>query len=490
MPLQPVESWSKLNIYPLQSGEFAARPGLRRLHTPDVGRKFVGGFSVMNPYTSETWHYVFDIVSATTTALRLNILDEDFVVWQQFNVNADVDPRVITHAVVEGELIIASPDFDTLWGLVGSGVIFAKKVASDNLATTAIDIPRGICTPWCNRVVIANGASLFISDPVSATGGSIRTFVGQSQNQRPAPVFGIHEGAGGQLVVLTSRGVYGLDASASAVGIVGSSGTDWRMLNHHETFTYQSSAVVRGRCYALSRAGYLLVDVENDREESLDDVMAPRAYGPRISSGDYRTARMFAGDEGPFVAYEDALSAHALADQLRSWWTCAVDTSFRMRGTLRTADGVEMLLTEDGVYLPGGNVDGGQLLSSEAATQPKAVMSGIVQMDPAANPTVREVTYGAAVGGAGSIYAAVRGDAQSATPPADTRSLIIETSSWGATGVIYQPTPVTSRRLQFDLNGDDVSIEVAADYPETRLHVGTAVEFSRSAPQRPNDRGN
>ena len=490
MPLQNVNGWSKLNIYPLQSGEYAARPGLRRIHTPDAGRKFVGGFSVMNSYTGEVWHYLFDVVSASTSGLRLRIVDDDFVTWQEFLLGVNVDPRAITHAIVEGEIIISSPDFDTLWGLIGSGIIYAKKVASDNPATTAIDIPRGICTSWCNRVVIANGASLFFSDPISATGGSTRTFVGQSQNQRPAPIFGVHEGANGMLVVLTSRGAYGLDSSAAAVGIVGSNGTPWQILNHHETYTYESSAVIRGRCYALSRAGYLLVDIENDKEEALDDVMAPRAYGPRISCGDYRSAKLLAGDEGPYVSYGDALSAHALADGLRSWWTCSYNSSFRVRATLRTPDGGEMLLAEDGVYLLGGNVDGGQLLSSEAATQPKAVMSGIVDMDPAANPTVREITYGAAVGGAGSIYAAVRGDAQSAIPPADTRSLVIGTSSWGATGVIYQSAPMASRRLQFDLNGDDVSIEVAADYPETRLHVAAAVEFSKSAPNRPNDRGN
>lgn len=490
MPLQNVNQWSKLNVYPLQSGEFAARPGLRRIYTPDSGRYFVGGFSVLNPYTSEVWHYVFDIVSASTSSLRMRILDEDFVTWQEFYLGVNVDPRIITHAVVEGELLITSPDFDTLWGLIGSGVIFAKKVASDNPATTAVSIPRGICTGWCNRVVVADGASLFISDPVSATGGTLRTFVGQNQNQRPAPVFGIHEGAGGQLVALTSRGVYGLDSSAAAVGIVGSNGTDWRLLNHHESYTYASSCVVRGRVFALSKAGYLLVDVENNEEVSLDDVMAPRAYGPRIASDDYRPSRMLAGDEGPMVAYGDTLSVHAVADDVRSWWTCAVDSTFRVRGTLRTADGKEMLLCEDGVYLPGGNVDGGQLLSSEAATQPKAVLSGLVSLSPAANPTVREITYGAAVGGAGSVYAAIRGDAQTATPPADTRSLIIGTSSWGATGVIYQSTPLASRRLLFNINGDDVSIEVAADYPETRLHVAAAVEFSQSAPQRPNDRGN
>lgn len=656
MALQKVDGWSKLNVYPLQSGELAARPGLRRVQDPDTGRKFVGGFSVLNPYTSEVWHYLFDVISATTTSLRLRIVDEDFVTWQEFLLGVNVDPRVITHAVVEGELVITSPDFDTLWGLVGSGITYAKKVASDNPATTAIDVPRGICTSWCNRVVIANGASLFISDPVSATGGSTRTYVGQNQNQRPAPVFGLHEGAGGQLIVLTSRGVYGLDASAAAVGIVGSNGTDWRLLNHHETYTYQSSAVIRGRCFALSKAGYLLVDIENDKEEALDDLMMPRAYGPRIASNDYRAARMLAGDEGPYVAYGDALSAHALADGIRSWWTtsagdqnlvadpntlaswtlsanvtrtvaagvmapdggttyqltrttatpsstgastplsfstngtktielyllagtasitdinlydatavvdrCIVRATwsgsvptmsiqsgsgaivsttdvgygwyrvvftvngviaansnsiliyppgipagtgsvrvwrvvaydggapFRVRGLLRTADGEEMLVAEDGVYQMSGNFDGGRSLYSYATAQPKAVFSGLVPMDPTNNPTVREVTYAASLGGDGAIHAAVRGQAQSDTAPADTRSLVIGTSSWGATGTIYQPTPIASRRLQFDLNGDDVSIEVAADYPETRLHAAADVAFSKSAPQRPNDRGN
>jgi hypothetical protein len=489
MTLIDVRNWSKQNVYPLQSGEFAARPGLRRIATPDAGRIFVGGFTVQNPYTGDVAHYLFDVISASTTQLRVRILDEDFVVWQELGLQVNVDPRVITHAVVEGEIIISSPDFDTLWGLVGSGLSLARAVASDNPATTAIPVPRGICTPWCNRVVIANGASLFISDPVTATGGSTQTYVGENQNQRPGPVYGIHEGAGGQLIALTTRGVYGLDSSASAVGIVGSSGTDWRLLNHHESYSYASSAVVRGRCFALSRAGYMLVDIENNKEEVLDDVMAPRAYGIRVANSDYRSCRIFAGDEGPWVAYGDLLSAHGLDDGTRSWWTCAVDTTFRLRGCLRTADGGEMLLCEDGIYLPGGNVDGGQLLSTEAATQPKAIMCGAVPTNPAQNPTVREVTYAASVGGAGSIYAAVRGDAQSATPPADTRSLIIGTNSWGDAGKTYQPSPVVSRRLQFDLNGDDVTIEVAADFPETRLGAGAAIEVSKSAPDRPDDRG-
>ena len=56
-------------------------------------------------------------------------------------------------------------------------------------------------------IVIADGASLYISDPVAITGGSPRTFVAQNQNQRPGLIVGVHEGANGQLVVVTSAGV-------------------------------------------------------------------------------------------------------------------------------------------------------------------------------------------------------------------------------------------------------------------------------------------
>lgn len=485
-------AWAKLNMYPLNSGELAVRPGLRRLYAPDGGRKFVGGFSVQNPYTPEVWHYIFDVLVGVAADLRLRIVDEDFVTWQTFSLGVNADPRVITHAIVQEQGIIASPDFPTLFFMVGSGAIFAKKVASDNVNTTAIEVPRGICCAWNNRVVIADGPSLFVSDPVATGGGDVRTYVNQNQNSRDGAVFGLHVSAGGALVALTSKGVFGLDGSATAVQIVGASNTAWTTLNHHESYTHASSCVIRGRVYALTRAGYMLVDTENDTEEVLDDPRLPRRYGPRIASADWRTARMFAGDEGPYVADGDTLSAHSLADQVRSWWRCNVGSTFRARGTLRTEDGDEMLLCEDGVYVMHGNFDGTQLLASDTAAQPKGILCGLIPSSPKQNPTVRSVQAAAALGGVGSIYMAVRGDIDSAssTPAADNRSLIIGTSSWGATGKRYQDAPLASIRAQFDLNTDEIALEVGADYPGTRLNVVVDVDMSGSAPERPTPRGN
>ena len=274
--------WAKLNMYPLPSGELAVRPGLRRLATPSASRKFVGGFSVINPFTPEVWHYVFDVATTAPLNLKLTIYDEDFVAWQTFTVGANVDPRVITYAVVAEQLLICSPDFPTIFGMVGSGVRLAVKVDPDTAALTALEVPRGIVTAWNNRAVIADGNFIYVSDAVADSGGDVRTFVAQNKNGLPGPVFGIHQAAGGALVAVTQAGVYGLDGSASAVDILDPQGTAWQKLNHHESFTFGSSCVVRGRVYGLTRKGYMLVDTESEREEQLNDPRLPRLYGPRI----------------------------------------------------------------------------------------------------------------------------------------------------------------------------------------------------------------
>jgi len=487
-----VRSWNKLNIWPLSSGEMAVRPGLRRHLAPDSGRIFCGGASVLNPFTGEAWHYVFDCTSSVSAArgCRLRIYNEDFVIFQTLTLGVNADPRTITLAVVEGQILICSPDIPTLWGLVGSMMILAVKVASTNPSTTALDIPRGIVSAFCNRFVIADGLSLYFSDPIAATGGDGRTFVAQNQNQRPAPIFGLHEGAGGQLVTLTQRGSYGLDASASAVGIIGSNGTDWRVLNHAETMSFASSCAVNGRVFALSPKGYKLVDTEGDGEETLNDPMVPRAYGPRIASDDWREGRMFAGNQGPVVGLRDAVSMHDLDDKCRSWWTRPASSGlFVVRGMLKTAEGTDLIMAQDGIYEPTGNYDADDLTATPAATQPKGVMVGRVLTAAGDNPTARDVRAIGSLGGEGSIYVAVRGDAQSEVPPADTRSMVVGTSSWGAAGVIYEPAPMAAVRWQGALNSHDLGVEIAYDFCETR--IGSDVEFnqSESAKKRPGERG-
>jgi hypothetical protein len=486
-----VDGLSKANLWPLPSGELAVRPGLRRVQSPDGSRIFVGGFSVLNPFTGECWSYVFDATSSTSTPrdLRLRIYDEDWQIFQALSLGVNVVPRVITHAVVEGQILIASPDFPTLWGLVGSSIILAIKQPSDNPSTTALDIPRGIVTTFGNRAVLADGPSLYFSDPVAATGGDLRTFVAQNQNQRPAPVYGLHEGAGGKLVVLTQRGVYGLDASAGAVGIVGSNGTAWEILNHSETYTFSSSCTVNGRVFALTRKGYRLVDVENNDEETLSDSAIPRLYGPRIVSDDWREAAIFGLNDGPGVALRSALSMADLGDQVRSWWKRPDSgAAFKVRGVLKTVDGSDLIIAEDGVYEPTGNFDG-DLTSTPAATQPKGAVYGRVPTDVAANPMARDVRAIASLGGEGSVYVSIRGQAaQSVTPPVDARALVIGTSSWGDAR-IYEPAPMAAIRTQHALDSHDMGIEVAFDFCETRIGGKIELVGSLSAKDRPGERG-
>jgi len=485
-----VTKWSKRNVWRTPDGQLCVRPGLRRLATP-TSAKWVGGFSVQNPWTLEVWHYIAE-VDSDDTDLRVLVLDEDFVEWQRIAMGVDGVPRGFSFGIVEGEIVIGAIGMPTLWGFVGGHLQFATKVDSDNPGTTSINVPRGIVAAVCNRIVIADGATIYISDPVAITGGSPRTFVGQNQNQRPGVVFGLHEGAGDSLVAVTSAGVYALDSSAFAVQIVGSNGTPWRMVNSHQAHSYDSSASVRGRVYGLTRRGYSLIDTDSDAEVLLGDALQPRRYGIRQASPDWRSARLYAGEDGPIIADGDLCHMTDVAFGLGSWWGCDVASTFRVRGALVDPDGATMLLCEDGVYAIGGNVDGTQLLSGEAATQPRAVLAGVIPGDPEDNPTIRRLVSSAALGGVGTIEVAVRGQVTTAfpssTPAADTRALVVGTSSWGDTA-IYEPVPLASVRFDTNYNTDDVAIEATANLPATRLGPLLNVDVSASAPKRSPNRG-
>lgn len=457
--------WAKVNLWRHASGELCVRPGLRQLYAPASSRVIVGGFSVLNSYTPEVWHYIFDVADSGVLDLRLRVLDETFQTVQVVLVNANVIPRVITSAVVEGQHLITSPDFPSLFGMVGiGGYRVAESVASTNPGTTAISVPRGICTVWCNRVVIADGRSMFISDPVAATGGDVRTFVAQNQNQRPGFIFGVHEGAGDSLIVVTSVGTYALSADAAAVGIVGSNGTGWRMVNHACATSFASSCVVRGRVYALTRDGYALVDVENDEEKRLSEPLMPRAVGARISLSDYRTARMYATDEGPLVSHDGLNAVHRtdVSAKISSWWTSEYDADdFRVRGTLRDLDGTELLVCENGVFAVDGDFDGDVALGSEETTA-TGLLFGVLPHDPTQSRLIRHIDACGAVGGASSVLGvSLRGSRKTTAMPVDGNGYKIGS---GGAGKRLTTTPLTSARFDFGParceRTDDVGIEI------------------------------
>jgi hypothetical protein len=498
-----VTGWAKRNVWTTGDGSLTVRPGFRRIATPTSGRRWVGGFSIQNPWTLEVWHYIAD-VSTAGHDLVIRVLDDDFVEWQALQTGVDVIPRGFSFGVVEGEIMIGSPDMPTLWGYVGGPLAIATKVASDNPGTTAIDVPRGVVASVLNRIVIADGASLYISDPVAITGGSPRTFVAQNQNQRPGTIFGVHEGAGGNLVVVTSAGVYSLDPSAFAVQIVGSNGTDWRLVNRTEAYSYDSSANVKGRIYALTKRGYILADVEGGDEVRLDEPPVPLYSTDRIAAPDWRAARMYAGDEGPIVADAKIASGssgpamHFVSPDVSSWWIAGYAENIDMRGVLRDPDGDVMVLGADGVHVIEGNVDGNP--GFDSAEKPRAVLFAVLPADPDDNPTMRRVTWAvtteASAPGTSTadVNVEVRGERQIAqrtgtvtgTVPVDARCILIGTTAWGASGVWYQDTPLGAVRFDADFSSPEITLALSA---RGRFSPRVSIEVSKSAEKRTPTRG-
>ncbi len=490
-----VSSWSKVNMWRHSSGELCVRPGLRTMGLPETGRKLVGGFSVVNSYTPEIWHYAFDVDEDddANRDLTLRIYDETFQIFQTFALGVNVVPRVITSAVVEGQILITSPDFPSIFGIVGSGVTLAQTVDSDNPATTAIAVPRGICTRWCNRVVIADGRSIYISDPVSSTGGDVRTFVAANQNQRPGVVYGIHEGAGDSLVAVTSDGVYTLGADAAAVGIVGTNGTGWRLVNHHRASSYASSCAVRGRVYALTKDGYAPVDTDTNEEVRLSEPLMPRAVFARISLEDHRDAKMHATDEGPLVSSIAAAAIHRtdVVSGLQSWWRYANDgNDFEVVGVLHDLDGTQMFMSPlGGALVLSGDVDGVAAISA-LTTLATGSIFGVIPPDPTANRLVLHVDAAAAVGGTASVLGcSIRGSRKSGALEADGNGYVIGTSTWTQSGKRLTTAPISSARFDFGpahcTRTDDVGIEIEAKGNGARTAQKIAVTFADSRHDSP-----
>lgn len=486
------------NVWPLPSGELAVRPGAREVYTAESGRKIVAGFSVRNFATEAVFHYVVDVATSGALDCIVRIYDENFVVRQVYSTNADVEPRTVTHAVVKDQIIISSPDFPTIWGLVGGFLYRAVKVTSDNPTTTAIDVPRGICVAWASRCVIASANSLHISDPVDITGGSPRTFVAENQWPFEAQIYGLHVTPGGRLVACSTRGVMALDSSAAAAGQVPT--PDWYMLTEYRCLDYQQTAHVHGRIYGLTRKGYRLIDTQETQETLLDDPYMPISIGQRICSDDYRRAsRIYESDLGPLVAYDEVNAFHRvdLATGVRSWWDFSTHTNeeSNVRGVLLNRMGDELILTIDAAYRIGGNFDGGEALT-ENGTAVAGVLYGALPIPPHLHPLVRHVTIASDT--VGNLICAVRGEQQTGTPDssaaprsadsANQLGPVIGTDDWDDAAILYSEPQLRGLRFDWDIGTDDPTIEVGAEHPLSRIAMRAEIDFDGLDPERSTQR--
>lgn len=467
------------NCWLTSAGELAVRPGLRKMpHTffsssfapSSFGRSISHAWTISDPINNTVWHYVVSYANTPPRSPAITVLDEGWLTVQTYFFQTNVVPRAVTHAIVGDQIIITSPDFDTVWGLIGNGLVPAKKVESDNPTTTAVDIPRGLCVAWASRLVIASGRTVWISDPVTLSGGSPLSFVPQAAALFP-PVFGLHVGDGEQLIVCTSEGVFGAPAEAAAGGQITAVGSGGRsLLSHHQTLDYETTAVVLGTTYGLTRRGFTVIDRRGAEERPLNDPVQPRIYGPRIARNDWREARIIPGQEGLWI--DSAIGATLAVDLVRrfsSWWTWTDDdeaAKSSVRGTLQRRIGEEMLAGTYGVYRYVGNVDGGVTSTVENATPVRGVLYGAPPAPPQASLTWRHITTGN--DGAGNHIAAIRGEKREQAPVGTQRGLVVGASSWGD-APLWEPPTLRSRRHDFAIQTDDPGIEVGAERPETRF---------------------
>lgn len=483
-----LNDFAKRDTWTTADGQLCVRPGLRQVYAAPAGTVIIGAFSVRNDFADEVLHYVV-AYDSTNFLVRFLILDENFATFQDFRISVTARPRVVTYVVVEGQILVCSPDFPTLWGQVGSGLIIANAVASINTTTTALDVPRGIACKFSNRAAIANGRSLFISDPVAPTGGDLRTFVVENQNGRQGVIYGMHEGVGGALVCVTSQGTQALPVDAAAVQIVGSNGTAWQDLSHLSAYHYRSSVAHRGRVWCLTPRGLALCDVEDGDEVYPSDPIMPRLYGARAHVDDYRRCFAVGTDTGPALFSPDlALVARTdIEREVLSWWGITVD----LVGTLHDVDGTELLVTTAGAYRVCGDFDGTTALTSETAI-PAGVLAGRVATPPAQASTVRHVDVAAQADGSNRVDTALRGQQSGGVPDVNTAGLVIGTSAWGDSR-IWQPTPIAGMQGVF---GDDDSTASRDVTVEVRVQGGGAlvvdngsISLSDSATVRPQNQG-
>jgi hypothetical protein len=163
-----------------------------------------------------------------------------------------------------------------------------------------------------------------------------------------------------------------------------------------------------------------------------------------------------------------------------------------MRGILRDPDGAAMVLSEDGAYVVTGNSDGTQACSTATTAEPTAYQFARITTEPQDNPIVRRVLWAsqadARLGIRGQLQVA-QGGGTLASFVADARSLVINSTNWGAAGVWYQEEPLGNMRWECAFPTPDIVMELSTSGGLHRFSSIINVDMSDSAPVRTKTRG-
>lgn len=475
-----ISGWAARNMWPLPSGELAVRPGLRKVYSAASGRRLVGGFSLRSPSTLEMVHYVVDVATSGAADCRIRVLDAEMNEFHQLAVG-NVEPEVVTRAVLQQQVLICSPHFPTVWGFVGGPIAIAPKASSQSGVEDTIDMPRGLAVSWASsRAVIADGDTIFVSDPTTVLSpNALRSFAGSNATVLESPILGLHVSARGALIACTQSGAWALPASAAAIGrtVFGA----WERITDYQATRFATTTKAAGRVWGLSAAGVVPADSAGTFELALDDPPIPRALVQRISANDYRAVcRIYEGHKGPIVSYPglEAVCVVDIAREFASWWTWADATADgRLVGVLQEDDGDDMLLTADGVYRVWGNFDGDEAIS-EAGTV-TGVLAGLQPSPPDGSPVLRRVDVKSDTGGL--LRLGFGGTAQT-EQPAQAGS-VLAAAVWG-TGTINTPA-LASKRFHLADRTDQIAFEVGCDNPLSRLDAQLSLEVRGPGARRP-----
>jgi hypothetical protein len=430
------KTWQTRNCV-MRRGQLRVRPGLRKVL--DIAVDVVACKSVRVPETHETWHF-FVLVTGDIKAY-----DDDFTLLFTYSATTG-NVRTASFAVQADQIVITSPDFPTIHGVLGSGLERMRVKDSVNPLTTAIAPPAGVCVAWANRVVIAQDSFIFISDPQEP-----RTYVPQNISRIPtgSPVYGLHVSADGALIAVCATGVWALPEDAPTIGQEALQ--IWSKLNDHVFLDYDTSSVSRGTVWGITRDGIRQLFPQQGRELDIGVDSSGTETGLDVADEDFddlREGHLVGGQRGLYLGIRDVTYAFDMETGFGSWWNRA-STGLAVVGVLESSRGEEMLVTDDGEVLRIiGNVDGDETFTNASSVVASVILPVEVGLESDVIRWARWKHDGETDSTARAPGAAgVDGDGAYTS---DASVLIESTTTFAGTTVFKSPTPII-RRAAFEV---------------------------------------
>jgi len=458
-----VSGWEFHNVYRDGDGALRTRPGFAIYAAAPSGTRFVAGFSLQAPQTTDVWHYLFEQDTATL-AVTLRVCTEEFFTVFSMGLGVMEEAPVITWASVNRQVMINSPSFSApLFGVLGGGLMTALKRDSDYEDTTALDIPAGHITTFGDRMPIAQGSTLFFNDP----GIDPRTYVAENIVALPGVIYDLTRADDGALWIFTSEGVYTLAADALGQG------------QQVQGFLSRVPGLLtsKSRNAVSTQFGVAVLDrdavVVGTRRIPVGTYKGRRLLSQAVEVEDLRQfGELYATPRGVLVGFRGDRNLFLDIDLQDGTVTyCwAESAAFDLVGTLRGRDG-ELLHMFSG-YVVEQTVTGTIDYDGDPIA---AVVAGRLDLGPLDWPIIRRVSVSAANGGA-NVAAACSGNQDTANATTVDGDIIIGTSPWAASGTKMAGRTTRSTRTTLNVRASEPNAEVRVDGGDRRVIAAVEVQ--------------